>query len=348
MTYPSGAGKMDGMIYGGTNFGATIHRNAPPWLIKRWAAASKDWQNRYGQAGTNVTATCPGGAPVEFATETRDGKRRFRWLCREPVGKSPTQVWDREKARWDARQLYCPATRGYGMTTKTACSTDRPKGALKKIATAAVAPALVPAALVAKKTFQLITRPLRKNINKLKARRALKLAWDRRKSNVPNAVDRKDARNWAKSKLKAKGPHGHLLALLAGPPDTAMAELGMTTLGVTGAEEAAILAAIPILVSLLNKMMDGFIKSGEIKAVVQAGGEAYVGQQTQEWQAEQAAEQQFEQESEYEDTMAGALGEMSTGDKWGLGLLITMGAAVAGLGVYAIARGHRLDLPYLR
>jgi hypothetical protein len=324
-------------------FGANVHRNAPLWLTELWKTASKDWQNRYGQAGTNVTDKCPSGGKVEFATETRDGKRRYRWLCQEPAGKSPTQVWDRERGEWDARQLFCPATRGYGMTTSIACNPKHPKGnALKTIAKVALAPVAIPGAIVAKKAFQLLTRPLRKNINKLKHRRALKLAWDKRKSTTPTQPERQEAKTWAKSKLKSKGPHGYLLSLLAGPPDAAMSQLGLSAnFGATGAEEAAIAASIPILIKMLQELMQSLIKSGEIRAVVQAGAEGYI------------EERQAEADTMAEEAPAGVESDWggapaSTSNKWGLGLLIAGGVVVTGLGVYAMRRGPLLDLPVLR
>ena len=116
------------------DLGARMPRFRAKWLEKRYVPASRNWRRRYNQAGTNVTERCPRGRKVEFATETRAGKRRYRWVCRERKGGSPTQIWNRKKRRWDARKLFCPATRGYGMKARITCSTDRPKGRLKRVA----------------------------------------------------------------------------------------------------------------------------------------------------------------------------------------------------------------------
>ncbi len=116
------------------DLGARMPRFKARWLKKRYVPASRNWRRRYNQAGTNVTEKCPRGRKVEFATETRAGKRRYRWVCRERKGRSPTQIWNRKRRRWDARLLFCPATRGYGMKARLVCSTDRPKGRLKKVA----------------------------------------------------------------------------------------------------------------------------------------------------------------------------------------------------------------------
>ncbi len=158
------------------DLGARMPRFRAKWLKKRYVPASRNWRRRFNQAGTNVKERCPRGRKVEFATETRAGKRRYRWVCRERKGGSPTQIWNRKKRRWDARKLFCPATRGYGMKARITCSTDRPKGRLKRVAKGiekgakkAVKIALTPLTLIGKFALQIVMKiamPLAKAICK--------------------------------------------------------------------------------------------------------------------------------------------------------------------------------------
>jgi hypothetical protein len=106
--------------------------------------------------------------------------------------------------------------------------------------------------------------PIRSKLRTLTDRRAAKLAFDRRRSKTPTAQEKNEAREWTKNRLRAKGPHGRLVALLAGGPATFMdAQLG-DNLGV--APVVAVAAAIPPIVALLNTMIQSFNKSGEAPA----------------------------------------------------------------------------------
>ncbi len=105
--------------------------------------------------------------------------------------------------------------------------------------------------------------PIRSRLNTITSRRAAKLAYTRRRSKTPTAAEHAEARNWTKAKLRAKGPHGRLVALLAGPPDAMDGALG-DSLGV--APVIAVAAAIPPIVTLLNTLMKSFQQSGEAPA----------------------------------------------------------------------------------
>jgi len=112
------------------DLGARMPRFKASWLKKRYVPANRTWRKRFNQAGTNVSEKCPGGRAVEFATE----RGRSRWLCPEPKGGQPYQVWNSKGSRWDARLLHCPATSGYGMNASVECRTIRKRSVFKKIA----------------------------------------------------------------------------------------------------------------------------------------------------------------------------------------------------------------------
>lgn len=111
------------------------------------------------------------------------------------------------------------------------------------------------------------TQPLRSRVHTLRDRRARKLAWDRRKSKTPDAKDRRDAKNWTKSKLHKSGPQGYLLALFAGPADDYVTLSGMDVygsgLGFDPATASIIAASIPVFMAILNVMLSKANKSGE-------------------------------------------------------------------------------------
>jgi hypothetical protein len=151
--------------------------------------------------------------------------------------------------------------------------------AVKKAAKVTVKPLTVATAAAAKGAFLLATKPLRVRINRIKARRALKLAMERRKSRVPTAAEKKEAREWTKAKLKSEGPHGQVLALLAGPADEVVL-LGSAAINL-GAEPAtmvAIQAAIPILTQVLNKLIQKLTKSGDLSTIATTAAQAYAQQ----------------------------------------------------------------------
>ena len=164
-------------------------------------------------------------------------------------------------------------------TVKTAKVVAKP---VAKVVAVAVAPMTVATAMAAKGAFNLLTRPLRSRIDKLKSQRALKLARDRRGPRAtPTNPEKVEAKNWTKAKLKAQGPHGQLLALLAGSPDIDMGYPGFGEFGALGVEPAttaAITASIPILASVLNKLITKVTGSGEVASFVTTASSAYAQQ----------------------------------------------------------------------
>jgi hypothetical protein len=109
-----------------------------------------------------------------------------------------------------------------------------------------------------KKLGNLALAPVRHRIDRLKDRRAKKLAWDRRKSKEPTAAERAEARAWTKSYLKKHPPHGTMLALLAGPPGFFDPDPAM--LGVAPAVAAA---AVPVLIALMDRLLGKASASGQ-------------------------------------------------------------------------------------
>jgi hypothetical protein len=117
---------------------------------------------------------------------------------------------------------------------------------------------------VSKAAFRLATKPLKVRVDTLVTRRAKKLAWDRRKSKQkPTPAEFVEARAWVKAKLRAKGPHGKLLAVFAGPE---VSLLGGGELGVVDPVTQAILASIPVLLTAITTIMVSMNKSGEAPA----------------------------------------------------------------------------------
>lgn len=115
---------------------------------------------------------------------------------------------------------------------------------------------------ISKASFRLITKPLRSRVDKLTNRRAAKIAWDRRQSKQPNAQEKAEARQWAKNEFRKKGPHGKLIAALAGCP-TAQRELGSIELGVDPATMTAVAGVIGALTAMAQVMLTSTAKSGE-------------------------------------------------------------------------------------
>jgi hypothetical protein len=108
-------------------------------------------------------------------------------------------------------------------------------------------------------------RPVVSKINTLKTRRARKIAWDRRKSTTPTAAEHAEARSWTKSYLtRQTPPFGFMLAQLAGP----FAEETTMMYGSFGAfgepiSAAAVIAAIPVLLSIIAIVLQQTSRSGE-------------------------------------------------------------------------------------
>jgi hypothetical protein len=126
----------------------------------------------------------------------------------------------------------------------------------QKVGGTALKIAVLPAYYVTKYAADIALRPVRSRVNTLVNRRAAKIAWDRRRSKTPTSAEHNQARDWAKAKFKSSGPHGHLLALLAGPTLTGQ-------LGDFGVAPAVVAAAVPILVSILTGMIKKYAGTGE-------------------------------------------------------------------------------------
>lgn len=113
-------------------------------------------------------------------------------------------------------------------------------------------------------------KPIKNRVVKLRNRRAAKLAWDARKSKTPNAQEQAAAKAWTKSHLKSKGPHGQVLALLAGSEWEYGEFHGYDNfgnpLGMEPATASLIAASIPIFMALMNKVLGSADKSGEAPA----------------------------------------------------------------------------------
>jgi hypothetical protein len=126
----------------------------------------------------------------------------------------------------------------------------------------AVAPAYLLAVAPSRWLASKLTVPIRSRVNKLKNRRAAKLAWDRRKNKTPNAAEQAEAKTWTQNKLKGTGPHGRILALFAGP---SYVHLGSSGLG-EPVSAGVIAASLPILIAVLNALLNKSAKSGEAPA----------------------------------------------------------------------------------
>jgi hypothetical protein len=108
---------------------------------------------------------------------------------------------------------------------------------------------------VTKAVTDLALRPLRGKLNTLKDRRAKKLAWDKRRSTLPTVAERAQARKDVKGMLASKGPHGKMMAWLAGGPMFA------GELGVVGYDDAALAAIATALTASAVKIIQDAAKS---------------------------------------------------------------------------------------
>jgi hypothetical protein len=153
--------------------------------------------------------------------------------------------------------------------SSVAVGTNVARGRFKEAGKAAVRVALAPGKLavdttkhaagtamqVSKAVTNLALKPVRAKLNTLKGRRARKLAWDNRQSTVPNSAESAQARKDVKAMLSRKGPHGKMLAWLAGGPMLA------GQLGVVGYDDAAIAAVATALVATAAKIIQDAAKS---------------------------------------------------------------------------------------
>jgi hypothetical protein len=116
--------------------------------------------------------------------------------------------------------------------------------------------------------------PIRSRLTTLKNRRAEVLSWTKRGSKTPTTAEKAQARKDVKSMLSSKGPHGKMLAWLAGGPVLA-GQLG--ELGVVGYDDAALAAIAAALTTSLVKIASDAAKSkfapaDAAKAGLKAGG----------------------------------------------------------------------------
>lgn len=141
--------------------------------------------------------------------------------------------------------------------------------------------AVSPAYLVAWATTkggQLALRPVKARVQALTARRARKLAVQRRHPK-PTPADNAEARNWTKAHLKKQGPQGYVLAALAGAPTSTNPMDGALGEAITA---GTIVAMIPVLMKLVSMATSKASASGEISAEgpggsVSAGGGVEAG-----------------------------------------------------------------------
>jgi hypothetical protein len=118
-------------------------------------------------------------------------------------------------------------------------------------------------------------RPVRTLVRRLVSRRAVKLAWDKRKSKTPNASEQAEAKSWTKHNLNRQLPHGPILALFAGPDITL---LGYESVQL-GVAPAVVAAAVPVLMALMQQLLSRFNKSGEAPADPSADAQAAAADQ---------------------------------------------------------------------
>jgi hypothetical protein len=118
-------------------------------------------------------------------------------------------------------------------------------------------------------------RPVRSLVRRLVSRRAVKLAWDKRKSKTPNASEQAEAKSWTKHNLNKQLPHGPILALFAGPDITL---LGYESVQL-GVAPAVVAAAVPVLMALMQQLLSRFNKSGEAPADPGADAQAAAAEQ---------------------------------------------------------------------
>ncbi len=128
-------------------------------------------------------------------------------------------------------------------TAHTAASTAKTVGHVVKVGLIKPAEWLAHAAMT----------PVRNRVHKLRSRRAVKLAWDRRKSKTPTPAEQSEASAWTKDHLKHEGPHGRVLALFAG---AAPANFGASYSGLGDPATASVVAAsVPVLVALIDAVL---------------------------------------------------------------------------------------------
>jgi hypothetical protein len=216
-------------------------------------------------------------APTKFLT--KKAVDSSKWAVKRTIVQ-PTQMV--------AKSAVGVTKASVGVATKLA------KGDVTGAAKSAVAVAKAPAQLAydttkhaagtvtqaSKAAMDFVLAPLRSKLGTFKMRRATKIAMDRRGSNAPTAAEKAQARKDVKSYLSAKGPHGKMLAWLAGGPMFA------GELGVVGYDDAAIAAIATALTATAVKIISDAAKSkfAPAAAVKQgaAAGTAVAAQAAQE------------------------------------------------------------------
>lgn len=229
------------------------------------------------------------------------------------------------------------AAKGAVATTKFAAKNA---GTIAKVA---VAPAAYLAVQSTKLVGNIALAPVKSKIRSLTTRRARKLAWDRRKSKTPTVAENQEARNWTKASLSSKGPHGKLLATLAGAPVLSAIHLGVAP--------ALTAAAVPVLLAIVNQLLQQANKSGAAPATLPSdtptpppAQEKYVAQEeVAEEEApveDYAAEDAVAQEEVAEEAMANGYFGSPEPSGTALYVSIAVGLGIVGAGLYGTFR-HR-------
>jgi hypothetical protein len=163
------------------------------------------------------------------------------------------------------------------------------------------APVLTPAAAIG----NLALTPVRNKVRTMVNRRAAKLAFDRRRSKQPTAGETTEARGWAKAKLRKSGPHGLILAALAGPPEMWSAHTVLTGPFGEPITTATVAASVPILLAVVNALIKKSAASGEAPADPAATAVQAAAQAIQQQIAPQEPVQVIQQEAVYQETPQG-------------------------------------------
>jgi hypothetical protein len=191
------------------------------------------------------------------------------------------------------------------------------------------------AKFVGQHAFNLAVSPIRHFTNQMISRRAAKIAWDRRKSRQPMPAEVAEAKAWSKNQMKAKGPHGKLIALLMGPP--VVGAFGQ----VDPVSQAAIVSASAALAALASQTLKSLAKGGSAPdpAALQQQIQDYAAKQAEAEAARRITQGQKAVESGAEQVVQSADAGVQEGlTGWGAADATTSkGAVVAGMAIGTIA-----------
>jgi len=206
---------------------------------------------------------------------------------------------------------------------------------IKKLVKKGAKIAVAPAYYSSKFALNVALKPVRSRINSVVAGRARKLAWTRRKSRQPIKAEVTEARAWTKQQFRKKGPHGALLATLAGvdSESTLLGDIGVAP---------ALVAAVPALTALAIQITKSLQSKGDILPPgFQPAVEAAVAPTPEE--AEQKAQQSMDEmtaAAEQQALEGGLLGDdlglllpPQPASRVGLGIGLGLGLVAAGVGI---------------